>query len=104
MFIHVDEESLESVVDETRIGEKEGYLGKIVYGANVISEEEEALAGEYRPEEAGEDDVKDDSAFWDLRKRVWIEDLVGLYARLQANLNTWYYLVADEDVIDHFGL
>ena len=97
MFLHIDEESLESVVDDAKAREEGGYSCKIVYADTVLKEDNAMLAAkdreECRPEEVEEADL------WDFSKRVKIDGLVGVYASLQLDLYSWYTFITDGDVI-----
>jgi hypothetical protein len=96
-FLHVDEESLESVVDDSKARGRGGYFCTVVRADNVVlwGIERDRETGVYRLEgrELEEDEM------CDLRKRVRIDDLVGLYAGLEIGLDSWYSLVSFDDNI-----
>ncbi|KAK4118044.1 hypothetical protein N657DRAFT_651707 [Parathielavia appendiculata] len=96
-FLHVDEESLESVVDDARAREKGGYFCTVVRANNVFFNGVEALGnGEYLWDggrRLEEEDMED------ICKRVRIDDLVGVYADLQVSQDLWYCLAQFGDNI-----
>ncbi|KAH6856253.1 hypothetical protein B0I37DRAFT_412195 [Chaetomium sp. MPI-CAGE-AT-0009] len=96
-FLHVDEESLESVVDDAKARERGGYFGTVVRADNVVlwAIERDREKGVYCLEgrELEEDEM------CDLRKRVRIDDLVSLYAGLQVSPDLWYCLWSFDDNI-----
>jgi hypothetical protein len=93
-FLFVDEESLESVVDEGKAKEEGGYVVKVVAKG---SREEEGQEGEEGEEELDEDDRERELE--DVRKRVKVNMLVEVYARL-LDVNSWYILPVEDGVID----
>lgn len=98
-FLHVDEESLESVVDDAKAREENGYSCKIVRGDVVLLDDNASLAAKEREEVRAVEEVED-AELWDVRKRVRIDCLVMVYASLQNNLNDWYDFIMDGDVIE----
>jgi hypothetical protein len=101
-FLHVDEESLESVVgDDARAREegdyfKGGYFCTMVRPDNVVVngiESPEKGLYLYEGREMEEDEV------WDLSKRVKIDDLVSLYAGFHFSPDIWYCLSSYRDNI-----
>jgi hypothetical protein len=87
-FLHVDEESLESVVDEEKKLEPRGCFCTVVRGGNVLLWEDE-----------GPETMRlwptfelDDEGLRDHRKRVRVDDLVSLYGVLQDDIDFWYDL------------
>ncbi|KAK4120465.1 hypothetical protein N657DRAFT_648959 [Parathielavia appendiculata] len=98
-FLHVDEESLESVVDDARAKEKGGYFCTVVMAKIVFLNGIEALGkGEYLWVWDGGRRLEEED-MEDMSKRVRIDDLVGLYADLQVNPHMWYYLSQSGDNI-----
>jgi hypothetical protein len=90
-FIHVDEESLESVVDEEKARDREGYVllqGRI-YPSSVHIREMARLTGD-----APEVDDPLDEQLLDCIKMFNIHDLVPLYSYLLGNIDQWYYIHA----------
>ncbi|KAK4149892.1 hypothetical protein C8A00DRAFT_37501 [Chaetomidium leptoderma] len=96
-FLHVDEESLESVVDDAKARERGGYFSTMVRAGNVVLwvPERDREKGVYCLEgrELEEDEM------CDLAKRVRIDDLVSLYAGLQVSPDLWYWLRWSDDNI-----
>ncbi|KAL2126340.1 hypothetical protein VTI74DRAFT_1161 [Chaetomium olivicolor] len=92
-FLHVDEESLESVVDDAKAREPGGYFCKVVRGDLVLLAERERE--EVRDVEDADQEVEE-AELWDQRRRVKINDLVSLYATLQRYIDSWYYLLMDD--------
>ncbi|KAK4125406.1 hypothetical protein N657DRAFT_631721 [Parathielavia appendiculata] len=100
-FLHVDEESLESVVDDAKAKEKSGYFCTVVMPGNVVLWEiKRDREGIYRFCEDGREVEEDE--MWDLRKRVRIDDPVSLYAELHVSLDLWYCLLSFPDNPDIF--
>ncbi|KAK4149974.1 hypothetical protein C8A00DRAFT_18416 [Chaetomidium leptoderma] len=97
-FLHIDEESLESVVDDAKAREEGGYSCKIVNGGAVLLEDNALLAAKDREEVRAVEEV-DEAELWEFRKRVKINGLVSVYANLDVDLDGWYYLIMDGDVI-----
>jgi hypothetical protein len=87
-FLHVDEESLESVVDDDKAREAAGYFCKLVREANVALN---LASGERREEDEDEDDLLD------LRKRVKFDELVPMYATL-LDIDRWYNLQVEDGI------
>jgi hypothetical protein len=99
-FIHVDQESLESVVDDEKAKKKDGYFCTVVHKDCVLLDDEVQQAQANRDKEGGEgdendgddeDDEDDEDDVIDLRKRVSVNKLVSLYAIL-LDLDSWYNL------------
>ena len=98
MFLHVDEESLESVVDDAKARGVGGYSCKLVYGDVVLVDDNALLAAKDREVTGKEAELIWDE-LCDFRKRVKIDGLVDLYASLEVSLDSWYDLLMDGDVI-----
>jgi hypothetical protein len=79
----VDEESLESVVDDTKARKLAGYFCKLVREDNV--------ALNLATEQEREDELLD------LRKRVKLDELVPLYTTL-LDIDTWYNLWVEDGI------
>ncbi|KAL2126294.1 hypothetical protein VTI74DRAFT_1234 [Chaetomium olivicolor] len=73
-FAHVDEESLESVVDHEKAKEEGGYFCKIVRGDIVLARERER-EGIQDAEDDDEEEEEDEDDLLDLKKRVKIDEL-----------------------------
>ncbi|KAK4139973.1 uncharacterized protein C8A04DRAFT_40310 [Dichotomopilus funicola] len=96
-FLCVDEESLESVVDEGKAKEEGGYTVKILMrGADEGRGQNEEGAEE---EEEGLDEDDRERELQDVRKRVRVDALVKLYAQLLP-ANSWYILPVEDGIID----
>jgi hypothetical protein len=100
-FLHVDEETLESVVDEEKAGQPGGYFCRVVKPNNVLLQEElrekgEAVCMEWE-EDPDEEDVERDLE--DQRKRIKANELVELYGLLQDDIDRWYYMGSAENGI-----
>ncbi|KAK4032562.1 hypothetical protein C8A01DRAFT_40998 [Parachaetomium inaequale] len=96
-FLYVDEESLESVVDDTKARAKGGYFCTVVRADNVVRgllERDQEKGVYYREGRELEEDEMEE-----LRKRVRIDHLVCLYAELQVSLDCWYDLLWFDDNI-----
>jgi len=96
-FMHVDDESLESVVDEAKAREDGGYFCKVVRAEMVLLREQDRAAGTYHePEglEAWEADYEER----DFRKRVKIDKLVQLYCHL-LEIDAWYHMLVDKGIV-----
>ncbi|KAL2129955.1 hypothetical protein VTI74DRAFT_7060 [Chaetomium olivicolor] len=91
-FLFVDEESLESVVDEGKAKEEGGYVVKLV--VEWVGQE-----GEVGEEEEELDEDDRERVLEDVRKRVKVDELVKVYAHL-LDVNTWYILPVEDGVID----
>jgi hypothetical protein len=98
-FIHVDEESLESVVDDAKAREECGYFCKVVRAEMVLMRERDRAAGVYVEEEDLEE-WEADYEERDYRKRVKIDELVSLYATL-LNIDRWYNIWVDQGIAQH---
>jgi hypothetical protein len=88
--LHVDEESLESVVDDTKARKPAGYLCKLVREDNVALN----LAAE---EEREENLEEDEDELLDLRKRVKPDELVPVYVTL-LDIDRWYNLWVEDGI------
>jgi len=100
-FMHVDEQSLESVMDDEKARDRDaGYFCKIVYPDSVFGREEARLAGEI-PED--QDPLDEQLELLDCTKKVKLGSLVALYVDLLDNINSWYYIHVDVDY-DHVGI
>ncbi|RKU48603.1 hypothetical protein DL546_008714 [Coniochaeta pulveracea] len=97
-FLHVDQESLESVVDDEKAKTKAGYYCMMVQSGNVLLAEAEA---ESENEWATEDEDEDEDAFYDQRKRVHVHELVSWYALLLWDEN-WYHVSVDDGIANCF--
>jgi hypothetical protein len=94
-FLHVDEESLESVADDAKAREKGGYFGTVVRPGNVmlaVTERDGVYCSEGR--ELEEEEMED------LRKRFRIDNLVGVYAWLQVSPDAWYSLGSQDNIFE----
>jgi hypothetical protein len=93
-FLHVDEESLESVVDDAKAREPAGYSCKLVregiVSLNLTTEEREEVK-EYK------EDEEDGDHLVDLRKRVKLDELVPMYATL-LDIDWWYNLWVEDGI------
>lgn len=87
--MHVDEMSLESVVDDQKAGELGGNFCRVVNKGSVLLSGEEREASRAMGIEPYEPDEED---ALDLEKRVRVNDLVSLYAFLQNDTYDWYYI------------
>ncbi|KAK4204964.1 hypothetical protein QBC40DRAFT_216277 [Triangularia verruculosa] len=94
-FLFVDDESLESVVDEAKAREEGGYVVKIVAKGSREGEWQEGGEGG-EEEELDEDDRE--RKLEDVRKRVKVNTLVQVYACL-LDVNSWYILPMEDGVI-----
>lgn len=86
----VDGESLESVLDEGKAKEEGGYVVKVV---GKLSTEGEGQEGEELDKDDRERELED------VRKRVKMNTLVEMYARL-LDVNSWYILPSENGVVD----
>jgi hypothetical protein len=103
VFLHVDEESLESVVDDAKAREQGGYSCKIVRADVALDDENAELVAQDREEvraalAAKGVEVEMDELL-EFRKRVKIDDLVFLYADLQCDLDSWYDSIMDGEIV-----
>jgi hypothetical protein len=96
-FLFVDEESLESVVDEGKAKEEGGYVVKVVAKVSKEGEGQEGEKGGQAEEELDEDDRERELE--DVRKRVKVNALVEMYARF-LDVNSWYILPIEDGVVD----
>ncbi|KAB5580240.1 hypothetical protein GE09DRAFT_1081429 [Coniochaeta sp. 2T2.1] len=93
-FMHVDEESLESVVDDEKARDPAaGYFCKIVRPSLVEMREDARLAGEI-PED--QDPLDEQLELLDCVKKFKLGSLVELYATLLSH-DSWYYIHVDVD-------
>jgi len=92
-FIHVDEESLESVTDDAKASEKGGYFATVVRPDNILLNalERNRETGAFYSQVDGQELEEDE--MWDMSKRVRIDDLVHLYADLEVSPDGWYCLI-----------
>jgi hypothetical protein len=99
-FLHFDEESLESVVDDAKARERGGYFCKIVRGEIVlVAETEREEVRDVEGEEQKEEEMEGcEYELRELRKKVKINALVGLYVALQLDSYKWYLLPMDEGI------
>lgn len=93
-FVHVDEESLESVVDDEKARERIGYFCKVVCPSSVIIRETARLAGEI---EADQDPLDEQVELLDCVKKIPLGSLVPLYVDLLASQDTWYDIYVEMD-------
>lgn len=93
-FVHVDEESLESVVDNEKARERIGYFFKVVNTSSVMIREAARLTGEIEPGYGPEDEL-DDSL--DCEKKFRLKDFVQLYIDLLRSQDTWFDIYVDMD-------
>lgn len=98
-FMHVDEESLESVVDAAKAKDMCGYFCKVVRADMVLMREEDRAAGEHIECEE-EDEWEIDYEERDYRKRVKIDSLVDLYCYLLDG-DEWYNLYVDKGIVQY---
>jgi hypothetical protein len=99
-FMHVDEESLESVVDQEKArDEYAGYFCKIVFPSSVLMREFSRALGEI---EDDQDPLDEQLELLDSVKKFKLGDLVSLY-ETTLNPNMWYYIHVDVDY-DHVGI
>lgn len=99
-FMHVDEESLESVVDDEKAREESGYFCTIVREDMVLAGEREREAQgnrEWEIQDAEDAEDEEDEELLDLRKRVKIDALVALYATL-LDIDRWYNIWVDSGI------
>ncbi|KAH8911951.1 hypothetical protein BR93DRAFT_921924 [Coniochaeta sp. PMI_546] len=93
-FIHVDEQSLESVVDDEKARQPGGYFFTVAREDSVMIREASRQAGEI-PED--QDPLDEELELLDSRKRFKLGDLVELYGTL-LDTDTWYNIYVDLDV------
>lgn len=111
-YMHVDEESLESVVGDEKARERSGYFCTMVYEIMVTNFETAREAGEI-PDDLDEEELLllqrklddlDEDELRDFTKKFKLDDLVDVYAGL-LNPNSWYNsFVDDSGVADVPGL
>jgi hypothetical protein len=95
-FLHVDEESLESVVDDKKAREPAGYFCKLVREDTVALN----LAAEDEREEdvkEDEDEDEDEDELLDMRKRVKLDELVPCYTTL-LDIDRWYNVWVEDGI------
>lgn len=99
-FVLVDEESLESVMDGPNGHGQRGYFCKVVNASGVLlaEREREKLWDVDGAEQEG-GGLVDEEDLEDLRKQVKIDTLVSVYAMLQLDLNCWYELLMNGDIV-----
>ncbi|KAH8912181.1 hypothetical protein BR93DRAFT_922132 [Coniochaeta sp. PMI_546] len=97
-FLHADEESLESVVDDAKAREDGGYFCKVVRASMALAAEQERQedGGEQAEEQSSEDEEEE---LLDVRKRVKLDKLVPFYAFV-LNTNSWYNILVEDGVVD----
>jgi hypothetical protein len=93
-FVHVDEESLESVVDDEKAREWIGYFCKVVFPSSVMIRETARLAGEI---EADQDPLDEQVELLDCVKKIPLGSLVPLYVDLLAKPDSWYDIYVEID-------
>lgn len=94
-FMYVDEESLESVVDEEKAKDRDaGYFCKIVYPVSVEIREDGRLSGEIPDDQ---DLLDEQRELLDCIKKVNLGSLVSLYALLVPDVYSWYTIWVDSD-------
>lgn len=95
-FLHADEESLESVVDDAKAREASGYFCKVVRAGMALMPEQEP---EWQDEGDGqaEEEEDEEEELVDVRKRVKIDALVPFYA-IVPSTNMWYNIGIKEGV------
>ena len=102
-FLHVDEESLESVVDDEKAREDGGYFCKAVKADMALAAEQERRqqeegGGQAEEEEWEQDEEDEEEELLDVRKRVKLNDLAPLYAFV-LNTNAWYNILVEDGVV-----
>lgn len=90
-FIHVDQESLESVADDTKAREADGYFCTVIRADGISCSNLDPCAAD-ETDEKDEDDEDDDDRLEDFVKRFKVNTLVPLYARL-LDIDSWYYIL-----------
>lgn len=101
-FLHVDEESLESVMEgpkEGPWGQERGYFCKLVDSRTVLlAEKEQGNESDILPAEEKDSEVGlvAEEDLHELRKRVRIDRLANVYAMLQYDMDFWYDLPMDD--------
>ncbi|KAJ9149128.1 hypothetical protein NKR19_g5827 [Coniochaeta hoffmannii] len=99
-FMYVDEESLESVVDDERARDRaSGYFCKVVFPSSVFIREESRVAGVIPDDQ---DPLDEQLELLDSIKKIELGSLVSLYVTL-LDPNMWYYIYVDVDY-DHVGI
>lgn len=94
-FIYVDEESLESVVDEEKAADwTAGFFCKIVFADAVEDREEGRLAGMIPDDQ---DPLDEKLELLHCVKKVKLGSLVSLYATLVHSPDDWYNIHVDVD-------
>jgi hypothetical protein len=98
--MYVDEESLESVVDDEKARDRAaGYFCKIVYLSSVMGREEARVVGEIPDDQ---DPLDEQLELLDCIKKVKLGGLVALYVIL-LDIHSWYNIFVDVDY-DHVGI
>jgi molybdenum-dependent DNA-binding transcriptional regulator ModE len=95
-FLHADEESLESVVDDAKAREDGGYFCMVARAKMILAAERER---QEEGDEHAEEQEDEEEELLDLRKRVKIDKLVLLYA-LVLDTNTWYNIYVEDGVVE----
>ncbi|KAJ9133643.1 hypothetical protein NKR19_g8973 [Coniochaeta hoffmannii] len=99
-FVHVDEESLESVVDDEKArDENAGYFCKVVFPDSVMIREQPRAAGEIPDPQ---DPLDEQLELLDCVKKIRFGHLVSLY-RVTLDPNIWCYFQVEVDY-DHVGI
>ncbi|OIW33190.1 hypothetical protein CONLIGDRAFT_711122 [Coniochaeta ligniaria NRRL 30616] len=97
-YLHADEESLESVVDDAKAREAGGYFCKAVRADMALAAEQERQEEGGDPaEELGLEDEEEELV--DVRKRVKLDKLVPVYEYV-LDTNSWYHLFMEDGVVD----
>jgi hypothetical protein len=99
-FIHVDDESLESVVNDQMADQDGGYFLTVVREDMVRlrrSEQAKYEADGVQRENGGYDKNDEERELLDLRKKVRADQLVDLYVVL-LNIDLWYNIWVDSGI------
>lgn len=91
-YFHADEESLESVVDDAKAREHGGYFCRAVRAGMALAAERE------RQEEGDEEAEDEEEELFDVRKRVRLDSLVPVYARI-LDTSSWYDVIVEDGVV-----
>ncbi|KAK3312079.1 hypothetical protein B0H66DRAFT_570021 [Apodospora peruviana] len=107
-YLHADEESVESVVDDAKAGRADGYFCTLVRADMALSAEQDRLEGVCYPEEGpeeGEEEDEEERKFeeerelLDVRKRVHIDQLIFMYGHV-LDSNRWYNIPVKYGVVE----
>ncbi|KAB5575355.1 hypothetical protein GE09DRAFT_1052930 [Coniochaeta sp. 2T2.1] len=98
IFLHADERSLESVMDDAKAREDGGYFCTVVRAGMALAAERERERQEEGDEQAEELEDEEEELL-DVRKRVKIDKLVLLYAFV-LDTNTWYNIYVEDGVAE----